>query len=154
VVTGWTELAPSEAPASDLRYHEWVDRQYEQVVPPTEAELVESLEAFLSARVAGADAEPYLTEGYWSPRPRVPLLYATTEGHRYERFEIVSVEGPRWPAGVYAVTVRLFARGGQDVVEQDLAVWPGSRGQLTMDTDGRGGTKENGQPVPDRFGSE
>jgi hypothetical protein len=153
VITGWTELAPSEEPASDLRYHEWVDRQYEQVVPPTEAELLEALEAFLSARVAGEGAEAYLTEGDFRARPFVPLLYATTEGHRYERFEIESVEGPRWPAGVYAVTVRLFAGGGTDVVEQDFAVWLGSRGQLTMDA-GRGQTRENGEPVPDRFGSE
>lgn len=146
VVAGWTELAPSEEPASDLRYHEWVSRQYEQVAPPTEAELVEALAAFLSARVAGEGAEAYLTEDYywWRPRPRVPLLYATTEGHRYERFEIGSVEGPRWPAGVYTVTVRLFARGGEDVVEQEFAVWPGSRGQLTMDIPWRGGTTENG----------
>ena len=154
VVTDWTELARSEEPASDLRYHEWVDRQYEQVVPPSEAELVESLEAFLSARVAGEGAERYLTEGYYWPRPRVPLLYATTEGHRYERFEILKIEEPRWPAGVCAVTVRLFARGGGVIVEEDLAVWPGSEGQLTMDTWGRGGTTENGEEVPDRFGSE
>ena len=154
VVTGWTELAPSEEPATDLRYHEWVDRQYEQVMPPTEAELVEGLEAFLSARVAGEGAEAYLTEGYWRPRPTVPLLYATTEGHPYEGFEIVSTEGPRWPAGVYSVTVRLFARGGDDIVLQDLAVWPGSGGLPTIDTDGRGATRENGEPAPDRFGSE
>jgi hypothetical protein len=154
VVTGWTELAPSEEPASDLRYHEWVSRQYEQVVPPTEAELVEALEGFLAARVAGEGAEAYVTEGYYWARPRVPLLYATIKGRRYERFEIGSLEGPRWPAGVYAVTVRLFARGGKDVVEQELAVWPGSRGQLTMDTWGQGGTTENGEPVPDRLGSE
>ena len=153
VVTGWTELVPSGEPASDLRYHEWVSRQYEQVIPPTEAELVEALEAFLSARVAGEGAEAYLTEGYYRPRPFVPLLYATTEGRRYEGFEIGRVEGPVWPAGVYAVTVRLFARGGQDVVEQDFAVWPGSGGQLTMDA-GREQTRENGEPVPDRFGSE
>jgi hypothetical protein len=56
VVAGWTELALSDEPASDLRYHEWVGRQYEQVVPPTEAELAEDLEAFLSARVAGEGA--------------------------------------------------------------------------------------------------
>jgi hypothetical protein len=37
--------------------------------------------------------------------------------------------------------------------EQEFAVWPGSRGQLTMDTWGRGDTTENGEPVPDRFGS-
>ena len=154
VVADWAELAPSEEPASDLRYHEWVSRQYEQVAPPSEAELVEALEAFLSARVAGEGAETYLTEGYYQPRPRVPLLYATTEGRRYERFEIGRVEGPRWPAGVYAVTVRLFARGGEDVVEQEFAVWPGSRGQVTMDTWGRGGTTENGASVPDRFGSD
>ncbi|HKZ75584.1 MAG TPA: hypothetical protein VJ259_02865 [Actinomycetota bacterium] len=141
VVAGWTELAPSEEPASDLRYHEWVTRQYEQVVPPTEAELVDGLEAFLSARVAGEGADAYLTEGFYNPRPRVPLLYATTEGHRYERFEIVSVEGPAWPAAVYQVTVRLFARGGEDVVEQEFVVWAGSRGQLTMDSRG---TTENG----------
>ena len=117
------------------------------MVPPTEAELVDGLEAFLSARVAGEGADAYLTEGFYNPRPRVPLLYATTEGHRYERFEIVSVEGPRWPAGLYTVTVRLFARGGEDVVEQEFAVWPGSRGQLTLDTPGGlglGSTSENG----------
>ena len=152
VVTGWTELAPTEAPASDLRYHEWVDRQYEQVAPPTEAELVEGLEAFLSARVAGEGAEAYLTEGYYRPRPTVPLLYATTAGHRFEGFEIGRVEGPVWPAGVYnSVTVRLFARGGEDVVEQEFAVWPGADGQLTMDA---WTTTENGETVPDRFGSE
>jgi hypothetical protein len=156
VVAAWTELSPSEEPASDLRYHEWVGRQYEQVVPPTEEELVESLEGFLAARVAGEGAEAYLTEDYywWRPRARVPLLYATTESHPYERFEIGSVEGPRWPAGVYTVTVRLFARGGEDVVEQDFAVWPGSEGQLTMDTLGRGSTTENGESVTDRVGSE
>jgi len=151
MVTAWTELAPSAEPASDLRYHEWVFRQYEQVVPATEAELAEGLEAFLSARVAGEGAEAYLTEGYYRSRPRVPLLYATTEGHPYERFEIVSVQGPAWPAGVYQVTVRLFARGGEDVVEQEFAVWPGSDGQLTMDS---WTTTENGETVPDRFGSE
>jgi hypothetical protein len=155
VVTGWTEFPPSGAPASDLRYHEWVDRQYEQVVPPTEAELAQALEAFLSARVAGEGAEAYMTEPFlwWQARPRVPLLYTTTEGHRYERFEIANVGVPRWPAGVSTVTVRLFASGGQDVVEQDLVVWPGSDGQLTMDAE-RGNTKENGEPVPDRVGSE
>jgi hypothetical protein len=153
VVTAWTELAPSEEPASDLRYHEWVTRQYEQVVPPTEAELMEGLEAFLSARVAGEGAEAYLTEGYYRSRPRVPLLYATTEGYRFERFEIGRLEGPVWPAGVYnSVTVRLFARGGEDVVEQVFAVWPGSDGQLTMDS--WRSTTENGEDVPDRFGSE
>jgi hypothetical protein len=152
VVTAWTELTPSEEPASDLRYHEWVDRQYEQVAPPTEAELMEGLEAFLSARVAGEGAEAYLTEGYYRSRPRVPLLYATTEGHRYERFEIGAVEGPRWPAGVYnSVKVRLFARGGEVVVEQDFAVWPGADGQLTLDA---WTTTENGETVPDGFGSE
>jgi hypothetical protein len=153
VVSGWTELAPSDDPASDLRYHEWVDRQYEQVVPPSEAELVEAL---LSARVAGEGAEAYLTEDFywWRPRARIPLLYATTGGHRYERFEIGSVDEPLWPAGVSTVTVRLFARGGEDVVEQALVVWPSSQGHLTLDTVGRGSTTENGESVPDRFGSQ
>ena len=147
-VTGWTELAPSKEPDSDLRHQDGVSWQFEQAVPPTRAEVMDALEAFLSARVAGEGAEPYLTEGYYEPRPTIPLLYATTKGDRYERFEIADVQAqPDWPAGDSGVTVRLFARGGKDVVEQEFQVWPGSRGQLTMDT--MMTTTENGVEVPD-----
>jgi hypothetical protein len=150
VVTDWSELAPSTAPASDLRYHEWVDRQYEQVERPSDVELRDALEAFLSARLAGEGAEAYLTQGFWTGRPHFPLLYATTEGHPFERFEIVSIDGARWPAGVGTATVRLFAGGG-DVVEENISLWPDPRGHLTMDTLGREGTRENGEPVSNRF---
>ncbi len=47
----------------------------------------------------------------------VPLLYTTTSGARFERFEIEQVQGPRWPSGRILVRVRLFAEGGT-VVEQ------------------------------------
>ncbi len=150
VVTAWTELAPSDKPAMDLRYADMVSRQYLQAVPPTKDELMEGLEAFLSARVAGEGADAYLTEAYGDSenRPTVPLLYATTKGDRFERFEIFDVqERPDWPGGDYGVGVRLFARGGLDVVEQQFQVWRGSRGQLTMDT--MMTTTENGVEVPD-----
>jgi hypothetical protein len=152
VVTSKTVLAPSTEPHSDIRHHDWM-RQFTQVVPPTKAEVVDATEAFLSARVAGAGAEAYLTEGYAEPSPTVPLLYATINGDRYERFEIADVqEWPDWPSGSYGLTVRLFARGGKDVVEQQFQVWPGSRGQLTMDT--MMTTTENGVEVPDPIVSE
>ncbi len=109
-----------------------------------------ALEAFLSARVAGKGADAYLTEAYGNSasHPTVPLLYATSKDDPYERFEIVDVqERPDWPAADSGVTVRLFARGGKDVVEQQFQVWPGSRGQLTMDT--MMTTTENGIEVPD-----
>ncbi len=47
----------------------------------------------------------------------MPLLYATTSGAPFERFEIEPVQGPRWPTGRILVRVRLFAEGGT-VVEQ------------------------------------
>ena len=48
----------------------------------------------------------------------VPLLYATTTGAPYERSEIERVSGPHWPYGEMEFKVRLFAEGGETVVEQ------------------------------------
>ena len=52
----------------------------------------------------------------------VPLLYATTTGAPYERFEIERVSGPRWPYGEMEFNVRLFAEGGETVVEQLISL--------------------------------
>ena len=57
----------------------------------------------------------------------VPLLYATTDGAPYERYEIERVSGPRWPYGEMEFTVRLIADGGGTVVEQRIA-WSGWAG--------------------------
>ena len=79
----------------------------------------------------------------------VPLLYGTTTGARYERYEIERVSGPYWPFGEMKFKVRLFAEGGETVVEQlissnvggPLGLWSGV-------TD----TTENGQPVAVPYG--
>jgi hypothetical protein len=75
----------------------------------------------------------------------VPLLYATTAGAPYERYEIERVSEPWWPYGEMEFTVRLFANGGATVVEQPIA-WrdvDGSRFLAHEATE----TTENGQPV-------
>jgi hypothetical protein len=86
----------------------------------------------------------------WVER-RVPLLYATSSGAPYERFELERTEGPGWPYGGYiSFAVRLFADDGATVVEQRFqSHWDGGRsvgiaGGLALE----GGTIENGEPVP------
>ena len=103
-----------------------------------EARLTERLEEFLAARIAGNGAEGHVQVDL---DVDVPLLYATTSGAPYERYEIERVDGPRWPDG-YGTTfrVRLFADGDATVVEQEIN--GGSEG-LWMNAN----TTENGQPV-------
>lgn len=84
-----------------------------QAAPPPDAEHAARLEAFLEARVAGEGAEQYLGSGF-SRDDRVPLLYATTSGAAYERFEIERVQDPD---GAPNYDVRLFAENGT-VVQQ------------------------------------
>ena len=72
----------------------------------------------------------------------VPLLYATTSGAPYERYEIERVDGPQWPYGRMTFSARLFADGDATVVEQEIS-WDASGG-LWMDANA---TTENGQPV-------
>ena len=106
---------------------EWkIDRrQLEQVAPPSNAEATVFLGAFLGARIAGEGAEQYLRppEGEAPPSPdeEVPLLYATTDGIPYQRFEIERLQGPVWPNGWIEFKVRLFAEDGT-VVEQSFVV--------------------------------
>jgi hypothetical protein len=154
VVDHW-ELLQSADQGSlwGLLYPDFSFAQVEQVAPPSDAEVTGFLEAFLRARVDGEGAEPYLLgEPGGSPflDKEVPILYTTTGGSRYQRFEIEKMEGPVWPSGWSKVKVRLFAESGA-VVEQLFRVVRGENGQLGLvygyeyeDLP----TTENGQSVP------
>ncbi|MDP8931299.1 MAG: hypothetical protein M3O70_22690, partial [Actinomycetota bacterium] len=123
---------------------------FEQADPRVaETEVTAQLEELLAARIAGDGAEGYVKvdgERGASLLDEVPLLYATTSGAPYERFEIERVSGPRWPYAEMEFKVRLFADDGATVVEQPIA-WAhvGDRrreflSNVTL-------TTENGQPV-------
>ena len=101
VVNGWRLTAPF--------------RQADPVV--VEARLTERLEEFLTARIAGQGAELHVLV---DPALDVPLLYATTSGAPYERYEIERVDGPAWPYAGMTFSVRLFADGDATVVEQEM----------------------------------
>jgi hypothetical protein len=133
VVTGWEMLQPAE-PGSTFEhlYPDFDQRQIEQLAPPSNAEVAALLQAFLGARVDGEGAELYLhrhRDG-WDDE-EVPLLYATTGGTPYERYEIERVEGPVWPTGWIEFKVRLFAESGT-VVEQSFIVVRQENGRLGL----------------------
>ena len=110
----------------------------------------ERLERFLAARIAGTGAEGLVqtfqvvvdpATGYTLPDP-VPLLYATTSGAPYERYEIDRMDESKWgDAGGGTFTVRLFADSDATVIEQEF-FW--GYGELRMDDYA---TIENGQPI-------
>jgi hypothetical protein len=124
VVTGWELTAP-----------------FAQSDPaPLVAQATGYLEEFLAARVVGNGAEGHVQvdpEG-----TTVPLLYATSSGAPYERYEIERVDGPRWPFGGGTLRVRLFADGDATVVEQEIHWFPSGVFLLVANT-----TTENGEPV-------
>jgi len=123
VVSGWRLTAP-----------------FAQVDPePVEAGATENLEQFLAARIAGNGAEGWVQV---DDVEAVPLLYATTSGAAYERYEIERVDGPWWPFGGGRFRVRLFADGDATVIEQEIS-WFQS-GELWLDVHS---TTENGQPI-------
>jgi hypothetical protein len=103
-----------------------------------EAVATARLDEFLAARIAGSGAEGY---AHGIDGSDVRLLYATTTGAPYERYEIERVDGPRWPSGSMTFSVRLFTVGDATVVEQDIRWWAG---ELSVDTRT---TTENGQPI-------
>jgi hypothetical protein len=114
-----------------------------------EAEATAQLEEFLGARLAGAGAEGYVDvvgDSVLAEGDEVPLLYATTAGAPYERYEIERVGGPWWPYGEMEFTVRLFADGGGTVVEQPIA-WSDVGGPRLALVQSDTETTENGQPV-------
>jgi hypothetical protein len=125
VVTGWESIEPVE-----------------QIVPLPDAEATAILEAFLQARIDGEGAEQYFGGGGGS----APLLYATSTGAPYQRYEYELVSGPEWPADPMRFEVRLFSENDQTVVEQSFSV--------ERDGDGRWGLEndqvavENGQTLP------
>ena len=124
----------------------WVVNRWRQAAPfaeadpvAVEARLTERLEEFLAARIAGQGAELRVLV---DPDLDVPLLYATTSGAPYERYEIERVDGPGWPDARMTFSVRLFADGDATVVEQEV---DGSQtGELWLDGYT---TVENGQPI-------
>jgi hypothetical protein len=106
-----------------------------------EAQATERVEEFLAARIAGTGAEGHVQV---ERDIDVPLLYATTSGAPYERYEIERVDGPRWPDGRTTFSARLFADGDATVVEQQI-LWARSlSGGLWLHVNT---TTENGQPV-------
>ncbi len=105
-----------------------------------EAAATAQLEDFLRARIAGEGAEGYVAVE--RSDEEVSLLYATTNGAPYERFEIELVSGPVWPDGWMEFTVRLYAEGAETVVEQGISGSPGHLSHIPA------GTTENGEPVP------
>ncbi len=126
----------------------WTTTRFAQADPSAVgAEATARLEDFLRARIAGEGAEGYVEVFYFSGGSEdVPLLYTTTAGAPYERFEIERVGEPQWPNGDMNFTVRLFAEGGETVVEQPIHL-------LTEDSGGQklrhnaSETRENGEPV-------
>ncbi len=124
----------------------WVVSRWELTAPfaqvdpaPVEAQATERLEEFLAARIAGNGAEGYVQV---VDAETVPLLYATTSGAPYGRYEIERVDGPWWPYGGGTFRVRLLADGGGTVIEQEI-IWDQSGG-LRLDALA---TTENGQPI-------
>jgi hypothetical protein len=130
----------------------WVVNRWQMTAPfaqidpaPIEAQGRERLEEFLTARIAGTHTGGYVqVDGNID----VPLLYATTSGARYERYEIERVDGPVWPAAWMTFLVRLFADGGATVVEQTIR-WSRDAGAILDPKT----TTENGQPVSQTFAS-
>lgn len=127
----------------------WVVSRWKLTVPfaqadpaAVEAQATERLEEFLAARIAGTGADGHVQVDFDVAFSDVPLLYATTAGAQYERYEIERVDGPRWPDGWMTFSARLFADGDATVVEQAISWSPSAGAWLDANT-----TTENGQPV-------
>ncbi len=167
IVRGFDKCAPT---IDDLRYETvsidlaqpvrrgddgiWVVNRWNITTPfaqvdprVIQAEAEAQLQEFLQARVDGEGAEGYVRVARpYGTNEQVPLLYATTTGARYERFEIEQVGVPQWPSGGLAFEVRLFAEDGATVVEQQIAAGEGGALALMQMQ-----TTENGRPVPQPF---
>jgi hypothetical protein len=115
--------------------HDWAMTEPLTEVDPrvAETEVTAQLEEWLAARIAGDGAEGKVDledeKGDGKCRKEralcrieeVPLLYATTSGAPFERYEIERVGGPRWPYAEMDFRIRLFADDGATVVEQPIS---------------------------------
>jgi hypothetical protein len=109
-----------------------------------QADVEATLAELAQARVDGEGAEGHIgTFNSLGVQVRAPLLYATTSGARYERFEIERAHGPGWPDAFMQYVIRLFADGGDTVVEQPILAYGAD--ELVHSA---AATTENGQPVP------
>jgi hypothetical protein len=122
-----------------------------QMAPITEGEIGALVEGFLQARIAGEGAEQYLGSPDDLQHFDVGFLYATSTGAPYEQaeFEIeegeIEDQGPL--GGGIGLKVRLFAEGGQTVVEQSLNLEAqGDNWLLYQHEDDQ--STENGVPLP------
>jgi hypothetical protein len=103
------------------------------------------VENFLRARVDGQGAE----ELVWTAEGTdVPLMYATSTGAPYERYEFERLSGPEWAADEFAFELKLFADRGQTVVEQDARWFGSSPAQLYLPV---ATTTENSRLVAVRY---
>jgi hypothetical protein len=123
----------------------------EQVPPPSDADANTLVEAFLAARVDGAGADQYVhshPDGW--DHEESPVLYTTTGGSRYERYEFARLQGPVWPAGWIEYRIRLFAED-ETTVEESFIVVRQEDGRLGLMygvpmASERFPTTENGRP--------
>ena len=131
----------------------WVIEPAAQADPRVEeAQATEFLERFLQARIDGDGAEELIPDYADVPEDganqEVPLLYATSTGARYQRYEVEPGDGPRWPRGDMQFDVRLFAANDETVVEQRFSLPPDETGRRRVDYDREHATWENGEAVP------
>jgi len=131
----------------------WVIEPAVQVDPRVEeAQAREFLESFLQARIDGDGAEELVPDYADVPEDganqEVPLLYATSTGAPYQRYEVEPGDGPRWPRGDMQFDVRLFAANDETVVEQRFSLPPDDTGRRHVDYDREHATWENGEAVP------
>ena len=124
----------------------WVVNRWRLTAPFAQADPVaveeqgrQRLDEFFTARIAGAGAEGRVQV---DETRDFPLLYATTSGAPYERYEIERMDRPQWPDARMTFSARLFASGDATVVEQQFS-WAESGG-LRLENHS---TTENGQPV-------
>lgn len=123
-----------------------------QIAPITEDEIAAIVEAFLQARIAGEAAEQHLGDPDDVQHLEIGYLYATSTGAPYERaeFEIedgaIDDQGPL--GGEIGLKVRLFAEGGQTVVEQTLELETRADGSWAIYQHEDNSNTENGVPLP------
>ena len=137
VVTGWEMLEP-----------------FEQVAPPSDADIAEVLDAFAQARIDGKGAEASSDFPEYDELAAERVARRSTasclrqhRGRPEGDLELEVVDGPAWPEGRMQVELRLFAENGATLVEQVFSVGRDETGRLRLAYDFQP-TTENGEAVP------